>query len=87
MAAMTKHRRRLVQLLVRFDNAYDAMEERLADEYDRDSAFDGGEFSGPALRRQSAREGDRIAQRLGFASAGVADDIGAQLGVPRMRRF
>jgi hypothetical protein len=81
---MTRNHRRLIALLVRFDNAYSAAEERHAEAYDHDREFDGGEFSGPALRRMMLREGDKLARRFGFADACLADRIACQLNVPRV---
>jgi hypothetical protein len=81
---MTRNHRRLIALLVRFDNAYNDLEERMAEAYDRDSAFDAGEFSGPALHREMMREGDKLARRFGFADACLADRVACQLNVPRV---
>lgn len=81
---MTRNKRRIIALLVRFDNAYSALEERMAEAYDRDSAFDGGEFSGPALHREMMREGDALARRFGFADACLVDRIACLLNVPRV---
>ena len=81
---MTRNHRRLIALLVRFDNAYDALEQRMAEAYDRDSEFDGGEFSGPALHREMMRRGDALARRFGFADACLADRIACLLNVRRI---
>lgn len=81
---MTRNHRRIIALLVRFDNAFDLLEEAAAEQYDMDSLFDGGEFSGPAVRRQVIRDADKLAQRLGFASACLVDRIACQLGVRRV---
>lgn len=40
-----------------------------AEAADRDAAFDGGEFSGPASERAAERDIEALAQRLGFSSA------------------
>ena len=69
---MTKNERRLAIVLVRFQNAVEDAQARSAEAADQDAGFDGGEFSGPAHRREYERECDRIAQRFGFATADVA---------------
>jgi hypothetical protein len=81
---MTAAKRRLVALLVRFDNGLEALEQRAAEAYEMDSAFDAGEFSGPAIERELVRKADRLAQRLGFASCEVAEQIAAHLRLPRV---
>lgn len=83
---MTAARRRLIRLAVRFQNAVDAAHVEAAEQYDRDSEFDAGEWSGPAIERGLRREEVRIAERFGFANAdlayGVADLLGAVLRTP-----
>ena len=69
---MTANTRRIIRLLVRFQNAVDAAQARWDDAADRDAAFDGGEFSGPACGRAFERESHAIARRFGFADADVA---------------
>lgn len=81
---MTRNHRRIIALLVRFDNAFEEIEERHAQAYDIDSAIDGGEFSGPAHRNAVIREADAVARRLGFESACLMDRIACQLGVRRI---
>jgi hypothetical protein len=77
---MTTNERRIIRIAVRFQNAVDAARARYAEAYEYDSAFDGGEFSGPALRRAEERERDRIARRFGFASAEVAYAVAERIG-------
>lgn len=77
---MTKHARRLITLAIRFQNRVDAARYAAAEVYEMDSRVDGGEFSGPAIERDLARERDRIAQRLGFASADLAYDVAKLVG-------
>lgn len=69
---MTTLKRRLVLKLVRFQLAVDAAHEAAAEVYEMDREFDGGEFSGPAIGRELARDEDRLARRFGFACADVA---------------
>lgn len=73
--------RRMLNLLIRFDNALDVARERMLEDLDMDAQFDGGEFSGPAHHREFECEADRLAQRFGFASADVAFDVANALGV------
>jgi hypothetical protein len=77
---MTKNRRRIVAVVVRFQNAIDAAAERANEAYAMDSRVDGGEFSGPATVRALAREENRIARRFGFANAVVAMQAAAAVG-------
>jgi hypothetical protein len=77
---MTTNERRIIRIAVRFQNAVDAARDRYAEAYEYDAAFDGGEFSGPSLQREEERERDRIAQRLGFASAEVAYAVAERVG-------
>jgi hypothetical protein len=72
---MTNNQRRLVQKLVRYMNASEAIEQRMYESMEIDAAFDGGEFSGPALARAARRQMTAAAVRLGFASAVVAEQI------------
>lgn len=74
---MTLNERRLIRLLVRFQNHCDRISADASDTYDRDSAFDGGEFCGPAIVLQAQRDMDAVAQRLGFANADVAQQVSA----------
>jgi hypothetical protein len=83
-APMTAARRRLLRLFIRFENAAAAAEARWAEVADQDAAFDAGEFSGPAAWRALEGDRDRIARRLGFASAAVLQDAAAALNVPRL---
>lgn len=77
---MTENTRRLILRLARFQRDVDEAERLMAEAYDKDSEFDGGEFSGPALWRGFEREQDRLAQRFGFANADVAYDVMKMLG-------
>jgi len=72
---MTRHARRLVLVLVRFQNAVDALHERWAETASCERAFDGGEFSGPAIERALAQDRDRLARRFGFAGEDVALEV------------
>lgn len=72
---MSNDKRRAVLLAVRFVNAVEYIEERAAEAYAIDSAFDGGEFSGPAIERAMLAEQDACARRLGFTSAAVAYSV------------
>jgi hypothetical protein len=76
---MTTNERRIIRIAVRFQNAVDATRARYAEAYEHDAAFDGGEFSGPAIAAREVRERDRIAQRFGFADADVAYEVAARL--------
>lgn len=69
---MTQNERKLILKLVRFQDAVEAIEMQAAEAYDYDSLVDGGEFSGPAISRQAAREADAAAQRFGFRTADAA---------------
>lgn len=82
---MTPIQKRLILRLVRLDNRCDAIEDAAAESYDRDAAFDGGEFSGPAIARQVLRAQNAEARRLGFASAQLASDVRDLLNVPTVR--
>ena len=73
--------RRIVALLVRFDNGYEAIENRAAEAYNIDRQCDSGEFSGPAVLRQAERQADALARRLGFSNAAVAENISVRLGM------
>jgi hypothetical protein len=69
---MTEQKRRFILRLVRMQHAIDAAEAAHAEAFDRDCAFDAGEFSGPAVWRAFARDRERIAQRFGFTSFNAA---------------
>ena len=72
---MSNDKRRLVVRLVRLQNVCERIESAHSEAYEFDYLFDGGEFSGPAIRRAVWQAQERAAQRLGFASMAVADDI------------
>lgn len=72
---MTRNKRRLVSHLLRFIAAAEVADERAAEAFAFDRAFDGGEFCGPAIGRQRDDEIDAAARRLGFADAFVAHRI------------
>lgn len=76
---MNADKRRIVTLLVRFQNAVEQANARAEEGYEHDSEFDAGEFSGPAMQRELEREHDRIARRLGFENASVASEAVWQL--------
>ncbi|HET9024816.1 MAG TPA: hypothetical protein VFN64_09605 [Burkholderiaceae bacterium] len=69
---MTTSERRLILKLTRFQNAVDRLEDEYAADAERDAAFDGGEWSGPATWRAFQRAADDLAQRFGFENADVA---------------
>lgn len=77
---MPNYTKRMVKLVVRFQNRVYAAEEKAAEAYDFDSGFDGGEFSGPAIERELIAERERIAQALGFGSSELAYQIAQLLG-------
>ena len=79
MTKNTQARRRLIQIVVRFQNAAEAVEARHEAAFEFDSLFDAGEFSGPATNRAIARDQDRLARRFGFENAEVACDVAALL--------
>lgn len=72
---MTANTRRLIAKLVRFQNATDRIFAEAEEAYAFDSAFDGGEFSGPAIGRATQRQIERAARRFGFTTPEVADTL------------
>lgn len=72
---MSSNERRLILKLVRFQLACEILEADHNEAFHYDSGFDGGEFSGPAHWKAVKRGCDALAQRFGFASADVADQI------------
>lgn len=59
-------RRRFILKLVRMQNAIEASNDAWGETYSQDSEFDGGEFSGPAIAKQMARDEREIVARFGF---------------------
>lgn len=72
---MTDAKRRLVLKLVRLQNAAEDLSAKYDEAYEHDSAFDAGEFSGPAIERMRQGDCDRLARRFGFISMRVADHV------------
>jgi hypothetical protein len=77
---MPNYTKRMVKLVVRFQNRVEAAEQKAAEAYDMDSAFDGGEFSGPAIHSDLMKEQERIAQALGFGSSELAYQVAQLVG-------
>jgi len=78
---MTNNHKRIVRLVVRFDNRFAELERAHDEGAELDAGFDGGEFSGPAHDIALCREADALARRLGFDSACLVDRIACLLGV------
>ncbi len=72
---MTEAKRRIIELLVRYQNAASAARDRYEEAYVYDRQFDAGEFSGPANHRAMMTELDQIAYRLGLVDAAMADEL------------
>jgi hypothetical protein len=77
---MPNYTKRMVKLVVRFQNRIDAAEEKAAEAFDMDSEFDGGEFCGPSIERDLMIEREKIAQGLGFGCSELAYQIAQLLG-------
>ena len=80
---MTNDKRNLITKLARFVNEHDALNGDWFETADRDAAFDGGEFSGPACMRALDRALDRAARRFGFRDAVLALHLAATFDVLR----
>lgn len=77
---MPNYTKRMVKLVVRFQNRVEAAEQKAAEAFDIDSGFDGGEFCGPAIQKELHAEEERIAQSLGFGSSELAFQVAQLLG-------